>query len=141
MERKIAKLEKDMLRRVSQLLFEIRDPIVQQGMVAVSKTLISKDLRVLKVYVTINKDEAGQQAVMQSLFKAARFVRGRLGENLDLRFTPEVRFHLDDSPERAARIEKLLAAARAEEPADEEAAEAPAPDDGNDDDGEDEHDA
>ena len=111
MERKIQKLERDMLRRVSQLLYEVRDPTVQQGMVTVSKTQISKDLRVLKVYVTVNKDEAGQQAVMQALAKATRFIRGRLGENLEVRFTPELRFYLDDSPERAARIAKLLAEA------------------------------
>ena len=41
--------------------------------------------------------------------EARRFVRGRLGENLDLRYTPEVRFYLDDTPEKAARIEAILA--------------------------------
>ena len=108
MDRKIMKLERDMLRRISQLLYEVRDPIVQEGMVSVSKTNLSKDLRVLKVFVTVNKDEAGQDAVMESLKRATRFIRGRLGENLDLRFTPEIRFHLDDSPERAARIDQIL---------------------------------
>ena len=108
MERKLQKLEKDMLRRVSQLLYEVRDPIVQQGLVSVSNTQLSKDLRVLKVFVTVNRDEEGQREVMESLKRATRFIRGRLGENLDVRFTPEIRFHLDDSPERAARIANIL---------------------------------
>lgn len=110
MERKIAKLERDFLRRVSTLLYEVRDPVVQQGLVSVSKTSLSKDLRVLKVYVTVNREPEVQDSVMQSLKRATRFIRGRLGENLDLRFTPEVRFHLDDSPERAARIDDILKA-------------------------------
>lgn len=108
MERKIAKLERDMLRRVSQLLYEVRDPVVQKGLVSVSKTNLSKDLRVLKVYVTVNREPEVQDSVMESLKRATRFIRGRLGENLDLRFTPEIRFHLDDSPERAARIDSIL---------------------------------
>jgi ribosome-binding factor A len=132
MERKHAKLEKDMLRRVSTILFEVKDPTVQNGMVSVSKVHLSKDLMVLKVWVTINKDEAGQQAVMQSLLRAARFVRGRLGENLDIRHTPEVRFHLDDSPERAARIESLLASVPKGSP--ESDSEAAAPEDEGDED-------
>jgi ribosome-binding factor A len=108
MDRKLAKIEKDLLRKVSQLLFEIRDAKVNSGLVSVSKTQVSKDLRVLKVWVTVNYDENGQREVMQTLQRAARFVRGRLGENLDLRYTPEVRFYLDDTPERAARIQSIL---------------------------------
>lgn len=110
MDRKIAKLERDFLRRVSQLLYEVRDPLVQQGRVSVSKTDLSKDLRVLKVFVTVNREPEVQQAVIDSLKRAARFIRGRLGENLDVRYTPEIRFHLDDSPERAARIDDILKA-------------------------------
>lgn len=138
MERKHAKLEKDMLRRVSTILFEVKDPLVENGMVSVSKVNLSKDLMVLKVWVTINQDEAGQQAVMQSLLRAARFVRGRLGENLDIRHTPEVRFLLDDSPERAARIDSILAALPRGE---EDAAEAELPDDDAEDEDEDEEEA
>ena len=108
MERKIAKLERDLLRRVSQLLYEVRDPVVQQALVSISKTVLSNDLRVLKVYVTVKAEPEIQESVITSLKRAARFIRGRLGENLDLRFTPELRFHLDDSPERAARIDTIL---------------------------------
>src|SRR5688572_9517806 len=102
MDRKLAKIEKDLLRKVSQILFEIRDEKVNSGLVAVSKTQVSKDLHVCKVGVTLNIDEAGQRHVLETLHRARKFVRGRLGQNLDLRYTPEVRFFLDDTPERAA---------------------------------------
>jgi ribosome-binding factor A len=108
MDRKLAKIESDLLRRVSLLLCEIRDPRVASGLVSVSRAQISRDLRVLKCYVTINTDEEGQRSVMQALLKARRFVRGRLAESVELRHVPEVRFYLDDSPERARRIEVIL---------------------------------
>ena len=129
MERKIAKLERDLLRRVSQLLYEVRDPVVQQALVSISKTVLSNDLRVLKVYVTVKAEPAIQEAVITSLKRAARFIRGRLGENLDLRFTPELRFHLDDSPERAARIDDILKGLPQEEEEEEEGAADGEPDD------------
>jgi ribosome-binding factor A len=116
MDRKIAKIEKDMLRRVSQILFEVKDERVQSGLVSVSKTEISRDLRVLKVHVTVLANDEEQRLVLEALHRARRFVRGRLGENLDLRYTPEVRFYLDDTPEKAARIQAILSSLK-EEPA------------------------
>jgi len=108
MDRTIARIEKDMLRRISRILMEIRDPRIASVFVAVSKTTISRDLRVLRCYVTVNQDAPEQQAVMLALHQARKFVRGRLGENLEMRYTPEVRFYLDDTPEKAHRIEEIL---------------------------------
>ena len=134
MDRTIARIEKDMLRRVGRILLEIQDPHIAAGLVAVSKTQISRDLRVLKCYVTVNHGPAEQEAVLLALHKARKFVRGRLGENLTLRYTPEIRFYLDDTPESASRIDRILdsLAPAPAEPENEPAAEAAGEGAGND---------
>lgn len=103
------KVEKDLLRRISHIIqYEVKDPRVQDSFITVAQTVVSSDFRHLKVYVFINADEQRQQEVIEALEKARGFVRKRLGENLDLRVLPDIRFYLDDTPERAHRIEKLL---------------------------------
>mgnify|MGYP000697734234 CR=1 FL=1 len=45
---------------------------------------------------------------MQGLKSAAGFIRRELGKRIDLRYTPEFVFELDDSIEHGANIERLL---------------------------------
>ena len=48
------------------------------------------------------------QRHMQGLKSAAGFIRRELGKRIDLRYTPEFVFELDDSIEHGANIERLL---------------------------------
>ena len=45
---------------------------------------------------------------MQGLKSAAGFIRREMGKRVDLRYTPEFIFELDNSIEHGANIEKLL---------------------------------
>ncbi|MBI4862660.1 MAG: 30S ribosome-binding factor RbfA [Candidatus Riflebacteria bacterium] len=114
MDRTIARIERDLLRRVSQILQEVEDPRIPTGFVALSRTTISRDLRIIKCYVMVNRSEPEQRTVMLALNRARKFVRHRLGERLAMRHTPEVRFYLDDTPERAQRIDEILDSLRTE---------------------------
>jgi ribosome-binding factor A len=47
--------------------------------------------------------------VVEALNRVARFLRGRLGRMVDLKFTPDLKFVHDESFEEAARMNRLFA--------------------------------
>ena len=46
--------------------------------------------------------------MLEDLNKLKGFFRKKVGENLEIRFTPELRVHLDDTIEYSVKISKLL---------------------------------
>lgn len=106
---------------LSELLLRgVKDPRV--GMVTITGVKISPDLKHASVYVTSLGDEAGQGRMLAGLASARPYLQSQVGRRLGLRFTPELRFEVDPSIEAAARLERLLQAARtpaSDEPDDE----------------------
>ena len=85
---------------------EMNDP--RLGLLSITDVELDTDLRVAKVYVSVYGSPEEQQACMEALDGARRFLRGELGRKIDIRHTPELFFHLDRSIERGARIFQLL---------------------------------
>jgi ribosome-binding factor A len=84
----------------------VRDP--RLGNVTVTGVEVSPDLKVATVFVSsLGDHEAGDLAV-RGLQHAASFLRRELAQQLQMRFTPELRFVLDESWERGERIDRLL---------------------------------
>jgi ribosome-binding factor A len=46
--------------------------------------------------------------VVAALNRHQRFIRGRIAPELDLKFAPEVRFHIDETFEEYGKIDALL---------------------------------
>ena len=85
---------------------EVKDPRVRQGLVSVSHVEVNRDLSVAEVGVSILVGEP--KGVMAGLEKAAGFLRGPLARRLNLRISPELRFHHDQSQEMASRIHAVV---------------------------------
>jgi len=85
----------------------VRDPRVT-GMVSVTDVEVTPDLSFARVYVSVLGPVAEQNEVVAGLQHAAGFVRRELSPRLGLREVPELRFELDTSLERGARVEDLL---------------------------------
>ena len=68
----------------------------------------SPDLRHARVYVSVLGDEGAQTASLDGLRSAHGFLQGRVAGELHLKRTPELRFELDETAERAARLERLI---------------------------------
>ena len=66
----------------------------------------SKDTRIPLMTSVVNEET--KKKAMQGLKSAAGFIRRELGKRIDLRYTPEFVFELDDSIEHGANIERLL---------------------------------
>src|SRR5262245_64468203 len=94
-------------REVSAILRRLRDPRLHT-MVSVTDVEVTNDLSLDRVYVSVLETGETREKVLQALAHAAGFVRHELTDVLDLREMPEVRFLLDTSIERGARVEELL---------------------------------
>jgi ribosome-binding factor A len=85
---------------------ELKDPRV--GFVTVTDVKTSPDLRHARVYVSVLGDEPAREATLEGLRSAHGFLQGRVAGELRLKHTPELRFELDDTAERAARLEAII---------------------------------
>jgi ribosome-binding factor A len=94
-------------REVSNLLFrEVKDPRVHFA--TVTDVEVAHDLRFVKIYVSIMGSDEEKAESMAGLEAATGFIRKHIGSRVRLRFTPEIRFYLDKSLDRAMRINELL---------------------------------
>lgn len=97
----------DLIRHeIARLLLEqSRDP--RFAFVSVVSVEISNDYSNAKVYVTLLND-ADQKEVMKALKNASGFFRFQLAQNLNLRTTPKLYFHYDDTLRQGQKITELL---------------------------------
>jgi len=97
-----------MRREVADILErKLRDPRLGST-VTVTDVEITHDLSYAKIFVTVLGDEAARGQAMATLQRASGFVRHELGNRLDLREVPELRFEYDGSLDRGQRVEDLL---------------------------------
>lgn len=100
--------------RVDELLKEeiaaaigaLQDPAV--GFATVMDVASTPDLRHARVFVSVLGDEEEKRETMAALERAAGWIRARVGREVTLKYLPELRFELDRTLERAARIDALI---------------------------------
>ena len=68
----------------------------------------SADLRHARVYVSILGTPAEREASLEGLRSAHGYLQRQVARELRLKHTPELDFVLDDTAERAFRLEELL---------------------------------
>jgi ribosome-binding factor A len=85
---------------------EIKDPRV--GFVTVTKVEVSPDLKQAKVGISVLGDQEEVEQTLEGLEKARGFLRRELGKRVRLRYTPEIKIHLDHGAESSERIQGLL---------------------------------
>lgn len=77
--------------------------------VVISDVDISADYRQLRVYFSVlDDDPLVERDAIRGLDHANGYLRRRLAEHVNLRFTPELIFKLDRTEVRAERVERLL---------------------------------
>jgi len=102
------------------ILFELRDPRVKA--VTVTRTEVSGDLQHAKVYVSLMGSPREQELCMHGLRHAAGFIQSKLASRLKTRFTPVIKFVLDEGVKKSIEMTRLLNQERAQSaPAQEEA--------------------
>ena len=105
---RIGRINEEIQRELSALLRNVKDPRVQKTMISVTRVQTTSDLRYAKVYVSmLDKDQTRE--VLKGLKSAGGWLRRELGAKLQLRYTPELVWEVDDSITHGARIFDILA--------------------------------
>jgi len=106
------RIDHEIQRALAKIIAEdVKDP--RLGFVTVTRTEIAADLKHCKVYVSIIGDRHVAKQSMDALTSARKFIRGRLGEEIELRHTPELLFMEDRTTERAIELTHMVDAAAA----------------------------
>src|SRR5277367_3590760 len=86
---------------------DLQDPALAGVSVTVTEVRISPDLKHAVCFVEPLGGEHAD-AVIVALNRVARFLRGRLGHAIDMRFTPQLKFVHDESFNTADYMNRLL---------------------------------
>lgn len=88
------------------LTSDVRDPRI--GFVTVIGVEVSPDLSHANVRVSVMGSDEEKAKSLEGLASAARYLRAQLANELPLRTSPELHFHLDRGIEHAQRIDRVL---------------------------------
>jgi ribosome-binding factor A len=86
---------------------DVHDPVIETHLITIPEVRMSSDLRLATIYVM---PLGGQDAtaVLATLERNKRYLRGEIAHRVNLKFAPDIRFHLDERFGEAERIERLL---------------------------------
>jgi len=84
----------------------MRDPRI--GFVTATGVTLSPDYRHACVYVSAMGSEKEKAQAIQTLNRAAGWIRHELGQKIRVKFLPEIVFEIDASQQYGERIDKLL---------------------------------
>lgn len=87
------------------LLQQVADPRLSG--VAISRVVVTPDLKQAKVYFTVPPGGESKGA-LKGMQRAKGFLRSHLAKVLNLRYTPELLFYFDNLNEEVERMESLF---------------------------------
>src|SRR3981081_3390832 len=85
----------------------VHDPELEGHIITVPEVRMSPDLKLATIYV-MPLGGRDIETVIAALERNKKFLRGELARRVNLKFSPEVRFRVDERFDEAERIEKLL---------------------------------
>lgn len=99
-------LRAELQARISR---DVKDPRVRKAtLLTVTKVEMNVDLAVANVYISVVGDEATADGVLAGLQKAAGFLRGPVGRELNLQHMPELRFALDVGVDMSDKLAAII---------------------------------
>ena len=104
---RINRINEEIQKELSALLRNVKDPRVAGTMISVTRVETTPDLRWTKVYVSFLEADRAKEA-MKGLKSAGGYLRRELGRTLNLRYTPEIAWALDDSITYGAHMLELI---------------------------------
>ena len=106
------RINEEVKKEISDIIRnDVKDPRLT-AMVSVTQVKVTKDLRYAKVYVSVfGKDEEEKEVSFDALKNSSGYIRREIGHRINLRYTPEIIFEIDNSIEQGMHIDYLIAKA------------------------------
>ena len=105
--RRVARVSQALLESVaSTVQFQLRDPRIKN--VTVVRTEVAEDLRTAKVYVSVRGSDRDRALCLQGLDSSRGFLQKKVADRIQTRYTPVLKFVLDDDLGGAAEATRIL---------------------------------
>ena len=104
---RIGRINEEIQKELASLIRNLKDPRVQDTMISITRVEATPDLRYAKVYVSFLEENKAKEA-MKGLQSAGGWIRREVGNELKLRYTPELVWALDDSITYGAKMLELI---------------------------------
>ncbi len=104
---KASRTEEDILREMTAILRELKDPRIDP-MLTVVRAELSRDLSDCKIYVSSLMGQDAAKESCKGLDSASGFIRRELFHRLKIRKCPALHFVADDSIAHSAKINEML---------------------------------
>ena len=92
---------------LSQLiLYRLKDP--RLGFVTVTHVDMTPDSKSALIFYSVLGTDKNKEDSQKALEKATGFLQGEVATALKLRYTPKLRFQLDESLERGMEVDRII---------------------------------
>ncbi len=106
--RRLKRVEKEILLQLSKYVnsaFQGELP----GLLCLNRVQVTADLRNARIFFSIiNGDDSDEVAGKAWLEHRAVEMQARLGREMKMRYTPKLRFEMDQSTEKALKVERMI---------------------------------
>lgn len=106
-KRRVFRIEERVREVISARVAEMSDPRFQ--LITITSVTASPDARQMKVYWTCTNPQGRKEEVEEALKYAAGNFRRAVGDELNMRYTPEIRFYYDNTLDVMDEVGRLLA--------------------------------
>ena len=104
---RLGRIDEEFKKEISSIIsYNLKEPKVT-GLVSVTRVKVTPDLKYAKIWVSI-LNAKNTEETLDGLKKSAGYIRSELAKRINLRYTPELSFVIDDSLEYGAKIENIL---------------------------------
>ena len=104
---RIGRINEEIQKELSSLIRNLKDPRVQDTMISITHVETTPDLRYAKIYASFLQEDKAAEA-LKGLKSASGYLRRELGSSLNLRYTPQLQWTLDDSITYGAKMMQLI---------------------------------
>ena len=106
--KRLGRISEEVRKVVSEIIASgLKDPRINP-MTTVTNVEVTRDLRYAKIYVSVLGDDMEKDETIKGLENAKGFLRREISSKIDLRYTPEPMFFLDESIEKGIYMSKLI---------------------------------
>ena len=106
--KRLGRISEEVRKVVSETIGNgLKDPRINP-MTTVTKVEVTRDLRYARIYVSVLGDSKEKDETIKGLENAKGFLRREISSKIDLRYTPEPMFFLDESIEKGIYMSKLI---------------------------------
>ncbi|HAA94855.1 MAG: 30S ribosome-binding factor RbfA [SAR202 cluster bacterium] len=108
MSRRTDRINEQLREEISTILSrQVKDPRLN-AVISITRVVASNDLRSARVYISVMGNKETKEEALQGLQSAASFLRREIRDRINMKHTPFMTYHLDDSLEEASQVLNIM---------------------------------